>query len=67
MQLRYLAPLVVALLAGIAWSVRGYLEADRELRADLRLQQAELPLPLFEGELEPTASLLVTEGVPSSS
>jgi hypothetical protein len=67
MQLRYLAPLVFALLAGIAWSVRGYLEADRELRADLRLQQAELPLPLFEGELEPTASLLVTEGVPSSS
>lgn len=68
MQLRFLAPLVVALLAGIAWSVQGYLEADRELRADLRLQHVELPRQLYEGELlEPTAArLLATEDVRSS-
>lgn len=68
MQLRYLAPLVCALLVGIAWSVRGYLEADHQLRADLRLQQAEVPAQAFPGELlEPTARLLVTGSAPSSS
>jgi hypothetical protein len=66
MQLRYLAPLVFALLAGIAWSVRGYLQADHELRADLRLQQAEVRPPLLGGEL-PTARLLAAADAPSSS
>jgi hypothetical protein len=68
MQLRYLAPLVFALLVGIAWSVRGYLEADHQLRTDLRLQQAEVPPQIPAGELlDPTARLLLPAGSQSSS
>ena len=67
MQLRYLAPLVLALLAGIVWSVRGYLQADHELRADLRLQQAEVPAQILAGELDPTAQRLLPAGAQSSS
>jgi len=72
MQLRYLTPLVLVLLVGVAWSVRGYLEADRDLRGGLRLQQAVPPTSALieglEGELPlPTAQVLAPEASPSSS
>lgn len=63
MKLRYLTPLVLALVGGVAWSVQSYLEADRDLRVDLRLQRTELPVatpvaaPLF-----PTAQVLPAPG-----
>ena len=63
MKLRYLTPLVLALVGGVAWSVQSYLEADRDLRVDLRLQRTELPVstpvaaPLF-----PTAQVLPAAG-----
>jgi hypothetical protein len=74
MQLRYLTPLVLALLVAVAWSVSGYLEADRELRGGLRLKQALPPTSALidgvEDELRmlaaPTAAL-VPEAPPSSS
>ena len=69
MKLRYLTPLVLALVSGVAWSVQSYLEADRALRVELRLQKAELPCsrPLEAVRL-PTARVLTpseTERAPS--
>jgi len=59
MKLRYLTPLVLTLVCGVAWSVQSYLEADRALRVDLRLQKAELP-PTWPAEAAslPTARAL---------
>ncbi len=68
MKLRYLTALVLALVSGVAWSVQSYLEADRDLRVDLRLQRADPselarpPLPSTGDLSRPTAGLVVTEG-----
>jgi hypothetical protein len=75
MQLRYLTPLVLALLCAVAWSVSGYLEADRELRGGLRPKQVPPPTSALIEELEdelrlptaPTAKAPAPVAPPSSS